>query len=456
MAVSGFAPQEILETIRMVQMERLDIRTITMGISLRDCAGGDGSAIAAKVHAKICRKAERLVAIGREIEREYGIPIINQRIAVTPIALIADGLNEDGFALIARALDRAASGTGVNFLGGYSALVQKGSTPGDEALIRSIPQVLADTQAVCASVNVASTKAGINMDAVALMGEVIKKAASLTAASDGLACAKLVTFCNAVDDNPFMAGAFHGVGEPDCVINVGVSGPGVVLHAVEAAPEADFGTLASIIKRTAFKITRMGELVGRAASGKLGVPFGIVDLSLAPTPAQGDSVARILEAMGLSRVGTHGSTAALAMLNDAVKKGGAMASSYVGGLSGAFIPVSEDIGMIEAARDGVLSFDKLEAMTAVCSVGLDMIAIPGDTPAETISAIIADEAAIGMINGKTTAVRVIPAPGKSVGDTVEFGGLLGHAPVMAVNTQASTAFIRRGGRIPAPLQALTN
>ena len=451
-----FSPQEIVETIRMVQMENLDIRTITLGISLRDCAGGSVDDLVRKAYEKICRKAEGLVAAGESIAREYGIPIINKRISVTPVAIVAESTGTDGYVRIAQALDRAAAEVGVNFIGGYSALVEKGATPGDTALIDSIGEALAITRHVCSSVNIGSTRAGINMDAVARMGEVILECAQRTADRDGIGAAKLVVFCNAVEDNPFMAGAFHGVGEPDCVINVGVSGPGVVLRAVEAVPGADFGTVASIIKRTAFKVTRMGELAGRAASEKLGVPFGIVDLSLAPTPAVGDSVARILEAMGLSRVGTHGSTAALALLNDAVKKGGAMASSHVGGLSGAFIPVSEDIGMIEAAQAGSLTMDKLEAMTAVCSVGLDMIAVPGDTPASTLSAIIADEAAIGMINRKTTAVRLIPAPGKKVGDRVEFGGLLGYAPVMAVNPEGSGAFVARGGRIPAPLQALNN
>jgi hypothetical protein len=456
MAIHQFSPQEILETIRMVQMENLDIRTITMGISLRDCSHPDLKVAAARAYDKICRNAGRLVQVGREIEREYGIPIINKRISVTPIALVAESSTSDHYVLFAEQLDRAAVEVGVNFLGGFSALVHKGTTPGDEALIASIPQALATTERVCASVNVGTTRAGINMDAVARMGEVISATARLTAARDGIGCAKLVVFCNAVDDNPFMAGAFHGIGEPDCVINVGVSGPGVVLNAIEGAPDADFGELADAIKRTAFKVTRMGELVGRAASAKLGVQFGIVDLSLAPTPVQGDSVARILEAMGLERVGTHGSTAALALLNDAVKKGGAMASSYVGGLSGAFIPVAEDAAMIEAAAAGALTFDKLEAMTCVCSVGLDMIAVPGDTAPATLAAIIADEAAIGMINRKTTAVRLIPAPGKTVGDIVEFGGLLGRAPVIALHRESSGAFIRRGGRIPAPLQALNN
>ncbi|MBI2312820.1 MAG: PFL family protein [Betaproteobacteria bacterium] len=451
-----FSPQEILETIRMVQMENLDIRTITLGLSLRDCAHPELKQAAARAYDKICRRAQRLVAVAEEIEREYGIPIINKRISVTPIALVAESSDGEDYALMAQQMDRAAAEVGVNFIGGFSALVQKGETRGDRALIASIPEALSTTERVCASVNVGSTKAGINMDAVAALGRIIVDTARRTASRDGLGCAKLVVFCNAVDDNPFMAGAFHGVGEPECVVNVGVSGPGVVAQAVKEAGDADFGQLASVIKRTAFKVTRMGELVGRAASDKLGVPFGIVDLSLAPTPAQGDSVARILEAMGLEKVGAHGSTAALALLNDAVKKGGAMASSYVGGLSGAFIPVSEDAGMIEAAASGALSFDKLEAMTCVCSVGLDMIAVPGDTPPETISAIIADEAAIGMVNRKTTAVRIIPAPGKKVGDFVEFGGLLGRAPVMALNPLSSAEFIRRGGRIPAPLQALNN
>ena len=451
-----FSPQEIVETIRMVQMENLDIRTITMGVSLRNCADPVLEKAAAKAYDKICRAARRLVAVGEEIEREYGIPIINKRISVTPVALVAESATSDDYVHFAERLEAAAAEVGVNFIGGFSALVHKGLTPGDRALIASIPEALAETERVCASVNVGTTRAGINMDAVALMGRVIRETAALTADRGGIGCAKLVVFCNAVEDNPFMAGAFHGVGEPDCVINVGVSGPGVVLHAIEQHPQADFGELATIIKRTAFKITRMGELVGRAASAKLGVPFGIVDLSLAPTPAQGDSVARILEAMGLERVGTHGSTAALALLNDAVKKGGAMASSYVGGLSGAFIPVSEDAAMIDAAAAGAITFDKLEAMTCVCSVGLDMIAVPGDTPAATIAAIIADEAAIGMINEKTTAVRIIPAPGKTVGDVVSFGGLLGRAPVIAVHPESSEAFVRRGGRIPAPLQAFNN
>ena len=456
MTASRFSPQEIVETIRMVQMESLDIRTITMGISLRDCSDRKIEAAAQRAYDKICRVAGSLVRTGDDLAAEYGIPVINKRISVTPAALVVESADSDDYSVFADALDRAAREVGVNFLGGYSALVQKGMTRGDRALIASIPEVLAATERVCASVNIGSTKAGINMDAVAQMGQVIVDTAVRTADRDGIGCAKLVVFCNAVDDNPFMAGAFHGIGEPECVINVGVSGPGAVLAAVQKAGAVDFGELATTIKRTAFKITRMGELFGRAASKRLGVPFGIVDLSLAPTPALGDSVARILEAMGLERVGTHGSTAALALLNDAVKKGGAMASSYVGGLSGAFIPVSEDIGMIEAAASGALSFDKLEAMTCVCSVGLDMVAVPGDTSPETLSAIIADEAAIGMINRKTTAVRIIPAPGKKVGDTVHFGGLLGHAPVIALHTESSRDFIARGGRIPAPIQALNN
>jgi uncharacterized protein len=451
-----FSAHEIIETIRMVQMENLDIRTITMGISLRDCSHPDLKVASTKAYDKICRLAGKLVATGDEIQREYGVPIINKRVSVTPVSLVAESSDTTDYAPFAIALDRAAKEVGVNFLGGYSALVHKGATRGDEALLASLPRVLSETERVCASVNIGSTRAGINMDAVARMGRIICDTAQLTAAQDGLGCAKLVVFCNAVEDNPFMAGAFHGIGEPESVINVGVSGPGVVLTAVMREPDADFGQLATIIKRTAFKITRMGELVGRAASEKLGVPFGIVDLSLAPTPAQGDSVARILEAMGLEQVGTHGSTAALALLNDAVKKGGAMASSHVGGLSGAFIPVSEDAAMIEAAMSGAITFDKLEAMTCVCSVGLDMIAVPGDTSPETIAAIIADEAAIGMINRKTTAVRIIPAPGKKPGDMVEFGGLLGRAPVMPLNPRSSRKFVARGGRIPAPLQSLNN
>ncbi len=448
--------QEILETIKMVQEEHLDIRTITMGISLRDCCDSDVKRSCAKIYDKITRLAVNLVDVGEDLSREFGIPIVNKRISVTPIALIAESNSSGNCVEYARTLDRAASEVGVNFIGGYSALVHKGFTIGDKRLIASIPEALAETERVCASVNVATTKSGINMDAVYQMGSVVKKAAELTADRDGLGCAKLVVFANVPEDNPFMAGAFHGVGEAECVINMGVSGPGVVKSAVERVKDADFGTLSETIKKTAFKVTRMGELVGRAAAERLGVPFGIVDLSLAPTPAVGDSVAEIIEAMGLERCGTHGTTAALALLNDAVKKGGAMASSYVGGLSGAFIPVSEDAGMIRAVEDGALSLDKLEAMTCVCSVGLDMIAVPGDTTAETIAAIIADEMAIGVINQKTTAVRIIPAPGKVVGDYVEFGGLLGRAPVMALNGFSSCEFVARGGRIPAPIHSLRN
>ena len=448
--------KEIFETQHMIDRENLDIRTITMGISLRDCADGDYKRATQKIYDKITRCAERLVPVGEEIEREMGIPIVNKRISVTPMALVADAADTEDYVPFALAMDRAAKECGVNFIGGYSALVQKGFTRGDLRLIRSIPEALATTQYVCSSVNVASTRAGINMDAVRLMGAIIKTTAARTADQAGLGCAKLVVFCNAVEDNPFMAGAFHGVGEAECVINVGVSGPGVVCHALKDVKGQPIDIVAETVKKTAFKVTRMGQLIAREASTRLGVPFGIVDLSLAPTPAQGDSVARILEEMGLMRCGTHGTTAALALLNDAVKKGGVMASSQVGGLSGAFIPVSEDEGMIAAAQAGTLTIDKLEAMTCVCSVGLDMIAVPGDTPAETIAAIIADEAAIGMINNKTTAVRIIPAPGKKVGDLVELGGLLGTAPVMAVHTESSADFIHRGGRIPAPLNALRN
>ena len=448
--------KEILDTISMIDQQHLDIRTITMGISLLDCADPDAEAACRKIYDKICRRAEKLVFTGESIEREFGIPIVNKRISVTPIALVAGASVTNDYVPFAAALDRAAKTTGVNFIGGFSALVQKGLTAGDRKLIEAIPEALAVTDLVCSSVNVGSTKAGINMDAVALMGETIKAAAGRTADRGGFGCAKLVVFCNAVEDNPFMAGAFHGVGEGDCVINVGVSGPGVVCHALEKVKGAPFDVVAETIKKTAFRITRMGQLVAQEASRRLDVPFGIVDLSLAPTPAIGDSVARILEEMGLEVCGTHGTTAALALLNDAVKKGGVMASSHVGGLSGAFIPVSEDEGMIAAAASGALHLDKLEAMTCVCSVGLDMIAVPGDTSAETISAIIADEAAIGMVNSKTTAVRIIPAPGKTVGDTVEFGGLLGSAPVMPVHPFGSAAFIQRGGRIPAPMQSLKN
>lgn len=447
---------EILETIRMIDRENLDIRTITMGVSLLDCVSDDMDILCARIYDKVCSKAERLVKTGEEIEEQFGIPIVNKRVSVTPIALVAGGTKASDYTPIARALDRAAKTLGINFIGGFSALVHKGATPSDRALIDSIPQSLYETSFVCSSVNVGTTKAGINMDAVARMGRIVKQTADKTAANDGLGAAKLVVFCNAVEDNPFMAGAFHGVGEPDCVINVGVSGPGVVKCALEHVKGEPFDVVAETIKKTAFRITRMGQLVAKEASQRLQVPFGIVDLSLAPTPAVGDSVAYILTEMGLDYAGAPGTTAALALLNDAVKKGGVMASSHVGGLSGAFIPVSEDAGMIEAAEAGMLSLEKLEAMTCVCSVGLDMIAVPGDTSAETISAIIADEAAIGMINAKTTAVRIIPAPGKKVGDSVEFGGLLGRAPVMRVNPASAEAFIHRGGRIPAPIHSLKN
>lgn len=448
---------DILETIKMIEDEHLDIRTITMGISLLDCISGDINMTADKVYDKITRKAEHLVKTGESIEAELGIPIIHKRISVTPISMIGAASDANSYVPLAQALDRAAATCGVNFVGGFSALVQKGFAKGDEILIRSIPEALAETELVCSSVNVASTKAGTNLDAVRMMGEVIRQTAELTADRQCIGAGKLVVFANAVEDNPFMAGAFHGVGEADCVLNVGVSGPGVVHSAIERAGEdCSMNEIADIIKKTAFKITRMGQLVGSIASERLGVPFGIVDLSLAPTPAVGDSVARILEEVGLECCGTHGTTAVLAMLNDAVKKGGVMASAAVGGLSGAFIPVSEDEGMIHAVNEGSLYLDKLEAMTAVCSVGLDMIAIPGDTPAETISAIIADEAAIGVVNNKTTAVRVIPAIGKKVGDELEFGGLLGSAPVMDVHPFSAAKFIRRGGRIPAPMHSLKN
>ena len=447
---------DIMSTVDMIDHQHLDIRTITMGISLLDCADPDPAACARKIHDKICRQAEHLVATGCQIERELGIPIVNKRISVTPIALVASACETEDFVPFARAMDQAAKTCGVDFIGGFSALVHKGMASGDRRLIAAIPQALAETELVCSSVNVATTKAGINMDAVRLMGQSIKKTAELTKERDGLGCAKLVVFCNAVEDNPFMAGAFHGVGEADAVVSVGVSGPGVVHHALQAVKGRPFDEVAECIKKTAFRITRVGQLVAQEASRRLGVPFGVVDLSLAPTPAVGDSVARILEEMGLAVCGTHGTTAALAMLNDAVKKGGLMASSSVGGLSGAFIPVSEDEGMIAAARSGVLTLDKLEAMTCVCSVGLDMIAVPGDTSAETISAIIADEAAVGMVNSKTTAVRLIPAPGKQVGDEVSFGGLLGAAPIMPVHPESSAGFIARGGRIPAPMQSLKN
>ncbi|WP_392565920.1 PFL family protein [Utexia brackfieldae] len=448
--------RQILETIKMIEEEKLDIRTITMGISLLDCIDSDGVKARQKIYNKITRLAKDLVKVGEEITSEFGIPIINKRISVTPIALIAGASDDKDYVEFAKTLDAAAKTVGVNFIGGFSALVQKGYHKGDEILIDSIPRALAETERVCASVNIGSTQTGINMDAVRKMGEVIKASAELTKDNQSMGCAKLVVFANAVEDNPFMAGAFHGVGEADCVINVGVSGPGVVKRALEKVKGESFDMVAEVIKKTAFKITRMGQLVGHEASTRLGVKFGIVDLSLAPTPAIGDSVAHILEEMGLEVVGTHGTTAALAMLNDAVKKGGVMACGHVGGLSGAFIPVSEDAGMIDAVNKGALNLEKLEAMTCVCSVGLDMVAIPGDTSAATISAIIADEAAIGVINHKTTAVRIIPAVGMKVGDNVEFGGLLGHAPIMPVNPFNSDAFIARGGRIPAPIHSFKN
>ena len=448
--------KDILETIKMIEEEHLDIRTITMGISLRDLAADDINVLADKIYDKVTRRAEKLVATGEQIERELGIPIINKRISVTPIAMVGATSSANSYVPLAKALDRAADTTGVNFVGGFSALVQKGFAKGDEILINSIQEAMAETNLVCSSVNVASTKAGVNLDAIALMGRIIKQTAELTKDNDSMGCSKLVVFANAVDDNPFMAGAFHGIGEPETVINVGVSGPGVVQSAIRRAGDCSIGEVADVIKKTAFKITRMGQLVGALASQRLGVPFGIVDLSLAPTPAIGDSVARILEEVGLEVCGGCGTTAILAMLNDAVKKGGVMASSSVGGLSGAFIPVSEDEGMIAAAQAGALTLEKLEAMTAVCSVGIDMVAVPGDTTAEVISGLIADEIAIGVVNTKTTAVRVIPAIGKKVGDMVEFGGLLGAAPIMPIKTGSPAKFIGRGGRIPAPIQSLKN
>ena len=447
---------DILETIRMIQDECLDIRTITMGISLLDCIDSDIDSACAKVYEKITSKARDLVKTGERIEKEYGIPIIHKRISVTPIAIVSAACREKNPVKFALTLQKAADECGVNFIGGYSALVQKGFSAGDKELINSIPEALSLTSNICSSINVGSSKSGINMDAVAMMGKIIKKSAEITADKQCIGPAKLVVFCNAPEDNPFMAGAFHGTGEPDCVINVGVSGPGVVRSAITKYPDASINEIADIIKKTAFKITRMGQLVGSKASEILGVPFGIVDLSLAPTPAVGDSVAHILEEIGLESCGTHGTTAALALLNDAVKKGGVMASSNVGGLSGAFIPVSEDAGMIDAVNCGALGLEKLEAMTAVCSVGLDMIVVPGDITPETISAIIADEAAIGMVNNKTTAVRLIPAIGRSVGETLEFGGLLGSGPVMKVNTKSPAKFISRGGRIPAPIHSIKN
>ncbi|MDD7536901.1 MAG: PFL family protein [Bullifex sp.] len=449
---------EVIETNNMIEKENLDVRTITLGISLLDCISDDLEVLCRRIHEKITRTARDLVKTGREIEREYAIPIVNKRISVTPIALVGAAAckTTDDYVKIAKTLDSAANEVGVNFLGGFSALPAKGMTKSEELLIRSIPEALKSTEHICASVNLGSTKTGINMDAVALMGTIIRECAYLTRENDSIGCAKLVVFCNAPDDNPFMAGAFHGVTETDAVVNVGVSGPGVIKYALEEVKGSDFETLCEKIKKTAFKITRLGQLVAQEASRRLGIPFGIVDLSLAPTPAVGDSIAEILEAMGLEKVGAPGTTAALALLNDSVKKGGIMASSYVGGLSGAFIPVSEDQGMINAVRAGSLTLEKLESMTCVCSVGLDMIAIPGDTPASTISGIIADEMAIGMINQKTTAVRIIPVYGKSVGDEAVFGGLLGYAPIMRVNGFSCEEFIKRGGRIPAPVHSFKN
>lgn len=449
---------EVNETNKMIEQENLDVRTITMGISLLDCIDSDLDTMNEKIYNKITTKAKDLVATGDEIAAEFGIPVVNKRVSVTPIALVGGVAchSAEDFVSVAKTLDKAAKTIGVNFIGGYSALVSKGMTPAEELLIRSIPQALAVTERVCSSVNVGSTKTGINMDAVKLMGEIVLETAEASKEQDSLGCAKLVVFCNAPDDNPFMAGAFHGVTEADCIINVGVSGPGVVKTALESVRGADFQTLCEMIKRTAFKVTRVGQLVAQEASKRLGVPFGIVDLSLAPTPAIGDSVAEILEEIGLERVGAPGTTAALALLNDQVKKGGVMAAQAVGGLSGAFIPVSEDQGMIDSVNLGALTLEKLEAMTCVCSVGLDMIAIPGDTKASTIAGIIADESAIGMINQKTTAVRLIPVIGKGVGETVEFGGLLGYAPIMPVNQFSCDAFVERGGRIPAPIHSFKN
>lgn len=450
--------REVLETNEMIEKENLDVRTITLGISLLDCIDSDLDKLNENIYNKITTLAENLVSTGKDIEKEFGIPIVNKRISVTPIALIGAAAckTPDDFVTIAKTLDAAAKKVGINFIGGYSALVSKGMTKADENLIRSIPKTLSVTDMVCSSVNLGSTKTGLDMDAIRLMGEMVHEAAYLTKENDSIGCAKLVVFCNAPDDNPFMAGAFHGVTEADAIINVGVSGPGVVKKALETIHGEDFEVLCETIKKTAFKITRVGQLVAKEASERLGIPFGIIDLSLAPTPAVGDSIADIFEEMGLERAGAPGTTAALAMLNDQVKKGGVMASSYVGGLSGAFIPVSEDQGMIRAVNDGALTIEKLEAMTCVCSVGLDMIAIPGDTPATTISGIIADEMAIGMVNQKTTAVRIIPVIGKDVGDTVEFGGLLGYAPVMKVNSFGCADFINRKGRIPAPIHSFKN
>lgn len=449
---------EVIETNDMIEKENLDVRTITLGISLMNCIDSDLDRLNEKIYNRITTVAKDLVSTGKDIELEYGIPIVNKRISVTPISLIGASAckTSDDYVTIAQTLDRAAKEVGVNFIGGYSALVSKGMTDSEELLIRSIPKALATTDFVCSSVNLGSTKTGLNMDAVKLMGEIILQTAEETKDNDSIGCAKLVVFCNAPDDNPFMAGAFHGVTEADEIINVGVSGPGVMRKALESVHGVDFGTLCETIKKTAFKITRVGQLVAMEASQRLGIPFGIIDLSLAPTPAIGDSIADIFEEMGLQRAGAPGTTAALAMLNDQVKKGGVMASSYVGGLSGAFIPVSEDQGMIDAVEDGALTLEKLEAMTCVCSVGLDMIAIPGNTKATTISGIIADEMAIGMVNQKTTAVRVIPVIGKDVGDTAQFGGLLGYAPIMPVNQFDCSEFINRGGRIPAPIHSFKN
>jgi len=451
-----FTPFEIKETVDMFMRYKLDIRAITLGVSLLDCISFSGDVTRKKIRDKLMRFAGSLVKTGCDIETEFGIPIINKRISVTPIAIVASSSDEDDYTPFAKTLDDTAKELGVDFIGGFSALVQKGISSGDEKLIRSLPDALSQTERTCASVNAASTKSGINMDAVKLMGEIIKKTAEATADRDGIGCAKLVVFCNAPEDNPFMAGAFHGVGEAECVLNVGVSGPGVIKAALENCREMNFDELAETIKKTAFKITRMGQLVGMEAARRIGVPFGILDLSLAPTPSVGDSVARILEEIGLQSAGTHGTTAALSLLTDMVKKGGVMASTHVGGFSGAFIPVCEDEGMIAAVKSGSITLDKLEAMTCVCSVGLDMIPLPGDTSASTIAAIIADEMAIGMVNNKTTAVRVIPVPGKKAGDWAQFGGLLGGSPVMAVNSASSDAFINRGGRIPSPIHSFRN
>jgi uncharacterized protein (UPF0210 family) len=451
-----YSQQEILETVMMTEMEHLDIRTVTMGISLRDCSDSSIDRVCQRANDKIRTVAARLIPVVDELAAEFGVPIANKRISVTPLSMVGESCLQLDYVKLARAIDDAAKAVGVDFLGGFSALVHKGMTKGERAFFASIPEALSVTERLCGSVNVATTRAGINMDAIIELGHIIKALAARTANRGGIGCAKFVVFANAVEDNPFMAGAFYGVGEPESVINIGVSGPGVVAHAVREAGDCDLGALADVVKRTAFKITRAGELIGREAARRLGVPFGILDLSLAPTPLVGDSVGEILEAMGLERTGAPGSTAALALLTDAVKKGGAMASSYVGGMSGAFIPVSEDHAMIEAARCGALTLEKLEAMTSVCSVGIDMVAVPGDTSAETLSAIIADEVAIGVINNKTTAVRIIPVPGKSVGDMVEYGGLLGSAPIMPVNRFSAARFIKRGGLIPAPVQSLRN